>query len=331
MKKSKSLRRIIAVMLSAVCLSTVFAGCSKTKDDDKIQIGIIQSIEHTSLNQISDAIKAKLIELGYTEDVAVIDYQNAQGDMATLNTICNKMQGDKKDLVIAVGTTTAIAACGIITEVPVLFSSVTDPVGQGLVEAYDKTDKNVTGIANFFPLEDIFNLSLELTPDIKKIGFIHCSSEKGAEKIIEDAKVVLNEKFPGMTYDEAVISNVTELKPAVDSLVGKVDAIFVPNDSVVASAMSTLAGIARDNDIPVYVTADSLVWDGGLATVGINYEQLGFMTAQTADKLLKGQKISETPVQNINVFRTVINQTTADQIGVTIPDDIKANAEIVTD
>ena len=319
------LGRFIALSLAAASMLS-FTSCAAKEDDGKIQIGIVQSIEHTSLNQISDAIRKRLVELGYTEDVAVIDYKNAQGDAAMLNSICTKMQGDKKDVVIAVGTTSATAACGIITEVPVIFSSVTDPEGMGITE-----QENVTGIANFFPIEDIFGLAFRLTPDIKKIGFIHCTSELGAEKIINDAKAVIDSEYDGITYEEAVITSSTELKAAVDSLVGKCDAVFVPNDSVVAAAMSTLSGITRENKVPVYVTADSLVWDGGLATVGINYEELGFMTAGMAKEILDGKPVSEVPVKNIDIFRTVINSTTAEQIGIEIPSDIAANAEIVTD
>lgn len=329
---NKLLKKTIAIILAATLIGSAFSGCSSEGNDkEKIQIGIIQKNEHTSLNQISDAIQKKLIELGYTKDVAVIDYQNAQGSDSTLNTICNKMQGDKKDLIITVGTPAALAAVGIIDDIPILFSSVTDPVGLEIVKSYTDTSNNVTGIANFFPYEDIFDLAFELTPDIKKIGFIHSSNEQGAAKIVENAKAVLDDKYTGITYSDTVITSISELDLAVNSMVGKVDAIFVPNDNIVAAAMSTLAAIARENNIPVYVTADSLVWDGGLATVGINYEQLGNMTAETADKILKGQKISDTPVQDINIFRKVINKTTADQIGITIPDSVKESADIVTD
>lgn len=114
-------------------------------------------------------------------------------------------------------------------------------------------------------------------------------------------------------------------------MVGKVDAIFVPNDSVVASAMPVLSDIARKNKIPVYVTADSLVMDGGLATVGINYEDLGKMTADTADEILKGKPVSEIPVKNIDTFRTVINQSTSDQIALSLPESIASSAQLITD
>lgn len=324
--------RKIAMALAAVLLAGSLSGCgTKEKKDDKIKIGIAQSIEHTSLNQISDAIQKKLKALGYDGDDAEIVYRNAQGDASALGAIAQEFIGDEMDLVIPVGTTTAAAICGQIMEIPVVFSSITDPVGLGLVEAYDKTDKNVTGIANFFPLEDIFSLAFTLTPDIKSVGFIHCTSEYGAQTIIDNAKTVIDASYPGVSYEDAVITSSTELQAAVESLVGKVDAIFVPNDSVVASAMTTLSAIARENKVPVYATADSLVWDGGLATVGINYEELGNQTAEMADKILKGQSVADTDVQNIDTFRVVINETTANAIGVTIPDSVASDAELVKD
>ncbi len=334
-----SIRSMICLLLAlTVCLAAL-AGCGAgpsgsggnagSLTDDEKQIGIVQSIEHTSLNQISDAIVARLQELGYKEEQ--IEYQNAQGDTATLSSICQKFQGDGKDLVIAVGTTTALAAAGSIRDIPVFFSSVTDPVGAGLVESYDQTDGNLTGIANFFPLEDIFKLAFTLTPDVRSIGFLHCTSEYGAGKIIEDAVALLDAQYPGVTHEEFTISAASELQMAVESMVGKVDAIFIPNDSVVASAMSTVAAITREKGIPVYVTADSLVWDGGLATVGINYAELGRMTAEEVDKILGGQPVADTPVQDIDSFRTVLNETTAEAIGVVLPDDLRATADVVAD
>lgn len=328
----KCIQKMLFLALAAAIAVSAFTGCtSSSSTEGKYKIGIAQSIEHTSLNQIRDAILARLNELGYTEETAEIDYQNAQGDQAALSSICSKFQGDKKDIVIAIGTTTAQAVCGSVKELPVLFSSVTDPVGLGLVESYQKTNQNRTGIANYFPLDDIFKLAFQLTPDIKKIGFIHCSSEYGAAKIIEDAQSILKENYPGVSCKDTVISNSSELSQAVQSMVGKVDAIFVPNDSVVASAMPVLSDIARKNKIPVYVTADSLVMDGGLATVGINYEDLGKMTADTADEILKGKPVSEIPVKNIDTFRTVINQSTSDQIALSLPESIASSAQLITD
>lgn len=330
------MKKAIGLLVCVLMVLGVLIGCtqesSPTKADaKKVKIGIVQSIEHTSLTQIREAIIKRLDELGYNESNTEIDYKNAQGDQATLNSICTQFQGDKKDIVIPIGTTSTHAVCGTINNTKIVFSAVTDPVGAGFVKAFDQTDNNVTGISDTFPLNSIFELAMQMTPDIKKIGFIHCTSEQGAKKIIEDAKVELNKNFKELAYIDTTISNASELQQAVQSMVGKVDAIFVPNDNVVASAMPTLSEIARENKIPVYVTADSLVMDGGLATVGINYTDVGRETSNMVVEILKGKPISEVPVKSVGKYRKVINQTTADRIGVKLSDEIKKDAEIVTD
>ncbi len=324
----------ILLMVTVLFVLTLTAGCGNndtpandTANKEKLQIGVVQSVEHTSLNIIREALVEELATLGYTEENAVIDYQNGQGNASNLTAICSKLNSDNKDLVIAIGTPTAQAVAANVTTAPILFVSVTDPVGAGVVPGLEGNE-SITGLANVFPIDQIFDLGLQLTPDMKKIGFLYCSSEFGSISILEDVKKEL-EQYPDMSVTEAAITNSSELQQVAEALVGKVDAIFVPNDNIVASAMPVLTEVARKNRIPVYVTADSMVFDGSLATVGINYESAGRQGAAMADEILKGASISAMPVRGISDFRTVINQTTADAIQVTIPADIAAYAEIV--
>ena len=270
MKKLLSIGVAIAIgMMSLV-------GCSK---EDVTTIGIVQIVEHPSLDTIRESMVKELANLGYVEgENFKVDYQNAQNDQSNLNSICKKFVGDQVDTIVAIATPSAQAAAAATTEIPIVFSAVTDPVAAQLVENMEKPEANITGTSDAIPVDQVFELCKELTPDVQKFGFLYTSSEVNSKSVIDQAKALADQY--GYTYEEMTITNTSELKQAAESLANKVDAIYSPIDNTIASAMPVLseAGIAAK--IPVYVGADSMVADGGYATVGINNEDLGKKTAE---------------------------------------------------
>lgn len=273
-------------------------------------------MEHPSLDEIREAILSELTAQGFDTSKIDIDYQNGQGDMGTLNSISQKFVGDDVDLIIAIATPAAQAAAAATTDIPIIFSAVTDPISAGLVGSLEQPDRNCTGTSDAIPTNQIFTLADELTPGITTYGFLYNQGESNSVSVISNAKAALDAK--GINYIETCVVTSGEVTSAAQSLLGKVDAIFCPIDNTVAYAMPNLAQIAIDANLPVYVAADSMVNDGGLATVGVNYTQLGVQTAQMAIEVLSGKPVSDVPVQVLTRYSTVVNQETAAALGVDV-------------
>ena len=288
---------------------------------ETLKIGLVQMMEHPSLDEIREAFLAELKAQGYDDSKVVIDYQNGQGDMGTLNTIAQKFVGDGVDMIVAIATPAAQAAAAATDSTPIIFTAVTDPVDAGLVSDLEAPDRNLTGTSDAIPVDRIFALADELTPGIKTYGLLYNNGESNSVSVIRDVKVALN--AAGIAFEEATVINSSEVTTAAQSLVGKVDAIFSPIDNTVAYAMPNLAQIAIEAKLPVYVAADSMVNDGGLATVGVNYTQLGKQTAQMAAEVLSGKPVSEVPVQVLSEYATVVNPDTAAAIGVDVSKYVK--------
>ncbi len=291
------------------------------------RIGLAQIMEHTSLNQIRDSFTAEMEALGYGPDKVEIDYQNAQSDQSNLNSICQKFAGDGKDLIVAIATPTAISAAAAAPDIPLVFSAVTDPVAAKLVENPDAPEGNITGTSDAIPVDQVFELMNQLTPGVETVGLVYNLGEVNSVAVIEQAKTYLDSK--GIGYVEATVTNTSEVQQAAQSLVGKCQAFYTPIDNTVATAMPVYAEVAKQAGLPIYTGADSMVIDGGFATVGIDYTLLGKQTAAMVVKVLEGTPISEIPVETLSNFATVVNTTTAEAIGVTLPVDLLSSAIVV--
>lgn len=278
------------------------------------KIGIVQYVEHPSLDTIRESIIEGLAESGYVEGENIsIVYQNAQADASNLNSIASQFVGEKVDMIIAIATPAAQAMAAATSDIPIVFSAVTDPIGAKLVSNLEKPSGNVTGTSDAIPVNEVFELCKELSPDVKTFGFLYTASEVNSQSVIEEAKTLAADY--GFEFVESTITNSSELQQAAEILAEKVDAIYTPIDNGIASAMPILSEVGKAAGIPVYVGADSMVADGGYATVGIRYEDLGIKTAEMAAALLEGKKVEELPVATLDHFYKVINETTALAIG----------------
>ena len=254
----------------------------------EVNIGLIQLMEHASLDEIRTAIEAGLEAKGAEYGVKVnVDYQNAQGDTSTINTICQQFVGNKVDAIVAIATPAAQGAATAVagTDIPVIFSAVTDPAA-------------------------------ELTPDAESFGLIYNTGEVNSVSVIDETKAYLDAQ--GISYTEASVASTGDVQTAAQTLLSKCDAIFAPIDNTVASAMGVLADEAIKAGKPVYVAADSMVNDGGLATVGVNYTNLGTQTADMLLKVLTGTPVCEVPVEVLKENAVVVNEETAAAIGVDV-------------
>lgn len=284
---------------------------------EPLKIGIVQIVEHPSLDEIRTAFLAELDAQGYAGKTEIL-YENAQGEMSNVTSICQKFVGEGVDMIVAIATPSAqgAAAAAKNTDIPVLFSAVTDPLAAGLVENLKNPEGKITGTSDAIPVERIFGLAKELTPKAKTFGFVYNLAEINSVSVIAEAKAYCDAN--GLKYVESTVTNSGEVQQAAQALVGKVDAIFTPIDNTVAKAMPLLAKVALDNKLPVYPGADSMVNDGGLATVGVNYTNLGKQTAKMAAEILSGKAISEIPVSVLDDMNVYVNPETAKALGIDV-------------
>ncbi len=285
----------------------------------EVNVGLIQLMEHPSLDEIRTAIEARIEEKAAENGLSVhINYQNGQGDPSTINTICQQFVGDRVDVIVAIATPAAQGAATAAdgTGIPIIFSAVTDPVAAGLVENLAAPEGNITGTSDAIPVEKIFALAEELTPDVQSFGLLYNPGEDNSVSVIADVKEYLDAK--NITYIETGVAGTGDVQAAAQSLLSQCDAIFSPIDNTVASAMSVLADEAIKANKPVYVAADSMVHDGGLATVGVNYTNLGTQTADMLLQVLAGTPVSEVPVEVLRDNAVVVNPETAEAIGVDV-------------
>lgn len=324
------MKKLFAILMTAMMLLAL-GGCagsapasgsdaaSATGGGKQVTVGLIQLMEHPSLDEIRAAITARLEEKSAESGVSIqVNYQNAQGDTSTINTICQQFVAGKVDVIVAIATPAAqgAAAAAENSGIPVVFSAVTDPVAAGLVENLEAPEGNITGTSDAIPVEKIFALAKELTPEVQSFGLIYNTSEDNSLSVIAQVKSYL--EGAGLSCTEGAVTTSADVQTSARNLLGKCDALFVPIDNTVASAMAVLADEAIQAKKPVYVAADSLVADGGLAAVGVNYTNLGSQTADMVLKIVTGTPVSQVPVEVLRDNAIVINGDTARAIGVDI-------------
>ncbi len=332
--KTSMMKKILS---AALCTSMFFGltACGNNTqqqsdaDGEKLKVGIVQLIDNGAFEDMRDGFIQELQDKGYGEDKVEIIYKNAQGDATNLNTICQEMVDSQVDLVATIATPASQAMVAMESDIPIVFISVSNPIGAGLLTTLEQPDKNATGTSNAIPIEDIFALSEDLTPGMQTYGLLYCTNEVNSVTTIENAKNYLDEK--GLRYVEQIVTNSSEVQQAAQALVGNVDAIFVPNDSVIQAAMPLVAEVARDAKIPVYGSSAVMVNSGAFATVAITDTEIGMISADMAIAHFEGKEMSEIPALVVPANAIVVNEDTAEALGVTLSDEQKADITFVRD
>ncbi|MEG1605332.1 MAG: ABC transporter substrate-binding protein [Clostridia bacterium] len=295
---------------------------------EPLSVGVVQLAENGAFTDMREGFIARMRDLGYAQDRLTFDVRNASGDMSNLYTICQGFADTRPCAVVTIATPPTQAMVNLESELPVFFISVSNPTAAGVITDMAHPDKLATGTSNAIPVDEMFKLSDRLTPGVTSYGFIYCTSQVNSVSTVENAKAYLDSV--GISYHEAVVATSSEVYEAMLSLVGAgVGAIFVPNDSVVQDAMAVVAEVASDAKIPVYGSSSVMVRSGAFATISISDTAIGALTADMLDQYLKGTPVDQIPAIVVNQFTTVINTNTASAIGVTLPPDVLASAELV--
>lgn len=318
-------KRIIIITTTIILLgvATVIVNLMKdTNSNRKYKIGLVQIVEHKSLNLIRDSFLDRLVELGYDTNNLNIMQDCANGEVSLLSTIMQKYESNNMDIIVPIATPTAVAAAQYAYKIPIVFSAVSDPIGAGLTNNLEKPDKGITGCMDSIAVNKIYNLMIDMFPNIRKIGFIYNSSESNSQSTISEMKRICSEN--GIEFVEANVAVTSELTQAINGIINKVDAVFSPIDNTVASGISVVSNTCIEAKKPFFVSADSMVFDNGFATVGIDYKRVGIETADIVDRVLKGEKVDNIPIKTIDDgYNIYVNEGVAERIGYSVPKSIK--------
>ncbi|MFD9626878.1 ABC transporter substrate-binding protein [Peribacillus muralis] len=328
----KKLYSTLAVTLVA---GLTLAGCGNDKEKDTAKdgnktetydIGVTQFVQHDSLDQAYKGFKAALKD---SDVKAKYDLQNAQGDQNNNQTIANNFVGDKVDLIFANSTPSALSALNATKDIPIVFTSVTDPVATELVTSLDKPGGNVTGTTDSHP-EAIAKSMKFLAEELgaKTVGTVYNTGEQNS--VVQIKNVKAEAKKAGLKVVEASVSTSADVKQATESLIGKADAFYIITDNTVVSALESVISVANDKDIPLFVGELDSVNAGGFAAYGFSYFDIGYEAGQKAVEILKdGKKPGDIAVQYPQKLKLVINEKAAKEMGIEIKEEWKADAEFV--
>lgn len=328
--------KIISITLMTAMVTLLFAGCAGKSTTEttspsatapaKIRVAIVQPLSHSSLDQIRETIVSELEASDVEFEITTL---NANGDTSSLSTILSNEKSKGVDIVVPIATSTAQSAKVVFDgeKTPIIFAAVSDPVAAGLT---GDDSKNITGVSNSIPAAEIVKLISNFQPDFKKIGFLYTSSEANSVSTINKAKAYCDAN--GIAYEESSIAALSDLQSAVNSLLSKgVDVLYTGNDNSIASAMTTYTDAAYSKGVPVYCGADSMVADGGFATIGVNYVQLGKQVADMVVKIAKGSEPSEIPYETLSEYAKFINLQAADKLSFEFTDKMLEGYKVLVE
>lgn len=303
--------------LSALSL----AGCGGTQetpqtDQQVFRIGALQLVQHAALDAANKGFVAALDE-SETGIMYTIDQQNAQGEQSTCQTAAAKFVGNEVDLILAIATPAAQACKAATSTIPIVGTAITDFAEAGLVNSNDAPGTNVTGSSDLNPVDEQMEMLHKVVPNAQKVGLLYCSAEANSEIQVSLAEAALDAMEIG--HERYTVSNSNDIQSVVESMVGKVDAVYAPTDNVIAAGMALVAQILKNAKLPIICGEENMVEQGGLCTLSINYEKLGRIAGEMAIEILMGGAKPETMAiryQDATELSVVTNEETAKAIGV---------------
>lgn len=324
MKKSRVLSVVSALVLAFILTACGGQEAKDSGDKQVVDIGVNQLATHPALDAVRDGFMEGLKEEGIEANV---DVKDAGGQIPVAGEISNKFVSDGKDLIFAIATPAAQSAKQATTDIPVLFSAVTDPVEVGLVDSLERPGGNVTGTSDESPIREQLELFKALDPDIKTIGIVFSTTEPNSQVQIDRVEELGKEL--GLKVETIGIDNINDVAQAVDSILPKVDAIYTITDNTVASAINIVAQKATDAG-KITVGAERAHVEGGiLLTDGISYFELGKQSAKMAKEILNGKNPGEIPVEKAADISKTVNAKTLEKLGLDKNLDIFKEAEFI--
>ncbi|MCH4541035.1 ABC transporter permease [Ochrobactrum sp. POC9] len=302
-------------MLLALLAATAIAATAQAKD---VTVVVTAIVEHPALDAARDGVKDALAEAGYKEGENLkFVYQSAQGNPATAAQIARQFVGEAPDVIVPISTPSAQAVVSATRDIPVVFTAVSDPVGAQLVKDMTKPGGNVTGLSDMSPVVEHIKLIKEVMPNIKKLGYLYNSGETNSVSLLAALKEAASAE--GIEIVESAATKSAEVQGAARALVGRADAMYVPTDNTIVSALESAVGVAEESKLPLFTADTDSVKRGALAALGFNYYDVGKQTGAVVVKILKGEKPGDIPVDIAKGTDLVINLGAAKKMGVEFP------------
>jgi putative tryptophan/tyrosine transport system substrate-binding protein len=313
---------------AAIALFAATALAGPAPAQDKVTVAVTAIVEHPALDAARDGIKAELAAAGYEDGKNLtFVYESAQGNPATAAQIARKLVGDAPSVIVPISTPSAQAVVGATKEIPVVFTAVTDPVGAKLVADPKHPGGNVTGMSDLSPIAKHLDLVKEIMPAAKTLGVIYNPGEANSLTLLE----LLEAEAParGLAIQEAPAPKSSDVLPAAQSLVGQVDAIYVPTDNTVVTALEAIVQVGTQNKLPVFAGDTDSVPRGAIAALGFNYGDVGRQTGKIIVRVLKGEKPGDIPVEGVEITELFVNPGAAEAMGIALPEAVVARAKTV--
>lgn len=328
----KNMKKLLLVLMGLIILNACSNNAIPTddtnKEEKKVVIGVTQIVEHPSLDAAFAGFKEALADNGYIEGENIeYDVQIAQGDQTNSLTIAQNFVANKVDLIFANSTPSAQSALNATKDIPIIFTSVTDPIGAQLVQTFESPGGNVTGTTDTHP--DAIATTINFIADeikAKKVGVLFNSGEQNSQVQVDAVKNLLKDK--GVELVERSVATSAEVKQATESLVGNVDAIYIPTDNTVVSALESVIAVTNEKDIPLFVGELDSMKRGAVAASGFEYHDIGYDSGLMAVDILKeNKKPADIPVRLPQNLKLIINKQAAEEQGLEIKDEWKSFAE----
>lgn len=317
------------IILTALALSLSLSSLSaaKAKKAKQVKIGIAKIVQHVALDDVErgvmDAVKAAGIDAKY-------DLQNANGDVNTANQIAAQFRDERVDVAVGIATPIAIALANTMKDTPIVFGTVTDPLGAGLVKTLEHGERNITGMSDELPSVEHIKLFKKIT-GIKTLGYIYTSNEDNSISGLELVKKGCREA--GLELVTQSISTSAEVRQAAEAIVNRVDGIYLTTDNTVFSALPSLVSVFNKAKKPIFSGDVTGAKNGGcFMASGFNYYKAGYATGEIVVQILNGKKPSEIPVR----FMTqpsdsdlLFDLDVAKACGITIPEEYLKQATFI--
>ncbi|MCX4169490.1 ABC transporter substrate-binding protein [Enterococcus casseliflavus] len=306
-------------LLTASLLALAACGESSNtseENDGTKTVGVLQLVEHGSLNAAYEGFKEGLAEAGYTEgENLTIEYQNAQNSQDNLKSMSERLVNASPDLLLGIATPAAVSLANETTDTPIVVTAVTDLVGAKLADSNEEPGRNITGTSDMVPIEQQINLLLSIVPDAKTIGIMYNAGEANSKIQADLAEEAL--KAAGIDVKVLTANTTNDVQQVTTSLAKDVDGIYVPTDNTFASAAAIVGEVAKETKTPIVAGSVEQVDDGALATYGIDYKSLGIQTGKLAAKILDGDaEPATTPVETADNLELVVNEEMAAALGI---------------
>ncbi len=324
------MRKLAFALVGAVIAGPAFA--------QTITVDVTAIVEHPALDATRDGVRDALAAAGFcaqdlpagttcTGTPITFTYETAQGDPTIAAQIANTFVGNGATVIVPISTPSAQAAAAATSTIPIVFAAVTDPLGAGLVTDLGHPGGNVTGTSDLTPIDKQVELMLEITPDIHTIGVLYNPSEANSVTLVALLHQVA--EAAGLTVVEATANNSSEVQAAAASLVGHVDAIYVPTDNTIVSALDAVIGVAEEAKLPLYTGDTDSVANGAMAAFGFNYYIHGMQAGAIVARVLNGENPGDIPVEFATGGDLFVNPGAAERMGVTIPQAVIDRATTV--